>query len=138
MSRALVVSLIVHLVVLAVVVRWLHRDEEHEVELVDIEVAPPPPIAEALPEEVARQIEQAAAERASAAAGSEPAPKEPGEGATVIDAGIDAPPDAPPDAALVANKHVDAGSDAIQVASADAMPADAGGETVAAAGSGSG
>jgi len=143
LSRALVVSLIVHLVVLAVVVRWLHRDEEHEVELVDIEVAPAPPVAEALPEEVAKQIEQAEAERASAAAGSEPAPKEPGdEGASAIDAGVDAPPDAPPDAArpdaaLVAKQHVDAGRDAAQVASADAMPADAGAETVAGSGSGS-
>jgi hypothetical protein len=129
---------IAHVVMLMAVIHWLHRDEEHEVELVDIEVAPAPPVVEALPEEVARQIEQAKEDHATEpAAGSEPLPKEPGEGEAVIDAGVDAPVDAPPpDAALVAKKkHADAGIDAVQVAEADAG-ADA--EAIAAAGSGSG
>jgi len=145
LSRAVVVSLLAHLVLLVVVVKWLHRDEQHEVELVDIEVAPPPPVAEALPAEVARQLEQAAEDKAkeaaAAAAASEPEQKEPGEGA-VIDAGVDAPPDAaidaaPPDAALVAKKkHADAGVDAEQVAVVSDAGRDAG-EAVATATAGS-
>ena len=145
LSRAFVVSLLAHLVLLVVVVKWLNRDPEHEVELVDIEVAPAPPIAEALPEEVAKQVEQAAedkAKEAAAAAATEPAQKETGEG-VAIDAGVDAPPDAAidaapaPDAALVAKKHADAGTDATQVASAADAGAIADAESIAAAGSGS-
>ena len=144
LSRAVVVSLLAHLVLLVVVVKWLHRDEQHDVELVDIEVAPPPPVAEALPAEVARQIEQAAEDKAkeaaAAAAASAPEQKEPGEGAENA-AGVDAPPDAapdaaPPDAALVAKKkRADAGVDAEQGAVVSDAGMDA--EAVATAGSGS-
>jgi hypothetical protein len=152
---ALYISLVLHVALVAAAMHWLNPSEEHEVELVDIEVAPPPPIAEALPAEVARQIEQAeedhAAEEAAAAAAADKAQQnEPGIGAA--DAGVDAPADA----ALVA--QVDAGAkdaatqvaladagardlaiaDAgVQVAIADANPPDAN-EQVAASGSGAG
>ena len=123
---ALYISLVLHIALVAAAVHWLNLSDEHEVELVDIEVAPPPPIAEALPAEVAKQIAQAeedhAAEEAAAAA-DKPQPSEPGVGAA--DAGIDAPIDAPVDAALVA--HVDAGAKdaATEVAMADAGAKDA-------------
>ena len=152
---ALYISLVLHVALVAAAMHWLNPSEEHEVELVDIEVAPPPPIAEALPAEVARQIEQAkedhAADEAAAAAADKPQPNEPGLGAE--DAGVDAPPDA----ALVAHADagakdaatqvavVDAGVDAAQVAIADAGASDAAqvaladaNEQVAAAGSGAG
>ncbi|HEX7703924.1 MAG TPA: hypothetical protein VF403_24450 [Kofleriaceae bacterium] len=134
---ALYISLVLHVALVAVAMHWLNPSEEHEVELVDIEVAPPPPIAEALPAEVARQIEQAeedhAAEEAAAAAAADKAqPNEPGLGAA--DAGVDAPIDAPPDAALVA--HADAGAldAATQVAIADAGARDAAQVAIADAG----
>jgi hypothetical protein len=124
--RALVVSAFLHLVVVAV--WWFaHRPKEPEKEYVDIEMAPAPPKAEALPEEVAKPQE------ASSAATTPPSGPEPGatahdEGGP-IDAGVDAPIDAAPkkkkrpDAAepMVAGLD-DAGveDDAMEVAIADA------------------
>ncbi|MEO8846869.1 MAG: hypothetical protein ABI591_07450 [Kofleriaceae bacterium] len=164
---ALYISIVLHVALVAAAMHWLNRTEEHEVALVDIEVAPPPPIAEALPAEVARQIAQAeedhAAEEAAASAAADKAlANEPGPGP--VDAGVDAPIDAPPDAALVAQADAgatqlapdaatqvavaDAGAtDATQVALADAAIADAevqvalapdANERVAASGSGAG
>ncbi len=107
LARAVAVSAALHLVV--AVAWWLTvRPSEHtEVELVDIEVAPPPPKAEALPAEVAKPPEQVAAQQAAAAAANEPA--EPAEDQLApVDAGVDAPLDAPPRK----KKHGDAGVDA--------------------------
>ncbi|MEO8548638.1 MAG: hypothetical protein ABI678_01645 [Kofleriaceae bacterium] len=136
LSRAFVVSLVLHLVVLGVVTQWLSRDT-HEVELVDIELAPPPPVVEALPPEVAQQIAAAEAQHA-AAAGSEPAPPTPGEGEGPIDAGVDAPPDAAPARDAGAKHAKDAGVDAEEMLMTKLL-ADAGdGSGSLGAGSGSG
>jgi len=139
LSRAFVVSIALHVLLLAAVIQWLSRDA-HEVELVDIELAPPPPIVEALPQEVAQQI-AAAEEQHATAAGSEPAPPLPAEpGAGAIDAGVDAPPDAPADAARVAKHPKDAGVDAemvAELAGSDGSAGSAGSGSGDAAGSGS-
>ncbi|HEY5921685.1 MAG TPA: hypothetical protein VIV11_08435 [Kofleriaceae bacterium] len=75
---------------------WLvaKPSDESEVQLVDIEVAPPPPKAEALPAEIAKPPEQSAAATA-AAADDEPDVLDELAG---VDAGVDAPIDAPVDA----------------------------------------
>jgi len=111
LARAVAVSFVLHAIV-AGMWWWLATPEEkHEVELVDIEVAPPPPKAEALPEEVARLPE---APTPAQAAATEPSPAEEEHEAT-IDAGIDAPIDAPK------KKRKDAATDAepMLVAEAD-------------------
>ncbi len=154
LSRGLAIAVVAHALMVAASVHWLNQNDKHEVELVDIEMAPPPPVAEALPEEVARQAEQTKAELAAAAATKdEPTtPTEKGEG--VVDAGVDAAPDAAPDAARErdATPRADAGlpdaspPDAVplEVAIADAGVADAGvadagaATQIAAAGTGSG
>src|SRR5512144_546448 len=87
LRRALVTSLVVHVVTAALA--WWTVVPAHvaQTELVDIEVAPPPPRPEALPPEVARPPEQDHAGREPA--DPEPAstaPTQPGEGP--IDAGI--------------------------------------------------
>jgi len=131
LSRAVLVSAVLH-VALAVVTWWLVKPEAPAPELVDIELAPPPPKAEALPEEVAKPP----ADTPPAAAGA----NEPGghedeheEGAPVdagVDAPLDAPLDAPVDAAIDAPRKkrtpdaaelavADAGIDAPQVAQID-------------------
>src|SRR3569623_1359048 len=56
LSRAVLVSAVLH-VVLAALCWWIVKPEAPEPELVDIELAPPPPKAEALPEEVAKPPE---------------------------------------------------------------------------------
>jgi hypothetical protein len=116
---ALIISLVLHVAGVTAAVHWLTRDDAHEVELVDIEMAPEPPKAEALPAEVARQIEQAKEDHAAEEAAAEgKGADDHGEG-LALDAGVDAPPiDAPLDASLVA--VVDAHRDAAQVAIADA------------------
>jgi hypothetical protein len=97
--RAVAVSVVLHVVV--AVAWWLiaKPSEQSEVQLVDIEVAPAAPKAEALPAEVAKRAEEVAA----AAAAEQPG-EETHEDVIVIDAGVDAPIDAPrkkkrPDAA---------------------------------------
>ncbi|HEY5950485.1 MAG TPA: hypothetical protein VIV40_33570 [Kofleriaceae bacterium] len=102
--------------------------DDREVELVDIELAPPPPKAEALPAEIAKRAEQEAA--AAAAAASEQ--NEDHEELALIDAGVDAPPDAPDDAPRKKKKRPDAGIDAeLMVAEADDAGVGDGGEQVA-------
>ncbi|HEX7839040.1 MAG TPA: hypothetical protein VF469_16290, partial [Kofleriaceae bacterium] len=100
-----------------------------DTELVDIELAPPPPLPEALPPEVAKPPERDLAHSGEPAPEPEStAPSEPGEGA--IDAGVDAAIDARPDAAPDAAKPdaaidarpdaaIDAGPDAMLVAGGD-------------------
>ena len=102
LRRALVASAIVHLMIVGGG-SWLSRDHEtHEVELVDIEVAPEAPKAEALPEEIVRAQEKELADSHADEPAS--APPMPGEGiaedAGVPDATIDAAPDATPDASI--------------------------------------
>lgn len=140
LSRGLAIAVIAHALMVAALVHWLHRDDKHEVELVNIEMAPPPPVAEALPEEIARQAEQAEQEQAALAAATAKddlatLPNEKGEG--VVDAGVDAAPK--PDA-LVKPDAVPLDAMPLEVAIADAgvVAADAGDPTLIAAGSGSG
>src|SRR5262245_35625435 len=94
LARAVAVSFILHVATAAM---WyaLSKKGEREVELVDIEVAPAPPKAEALPAETAKRPEQTAA----ASSGTENQPDEPNEDEqATVDAGIDAAVDAPGDA----------------------------------------
>jgi len=140
LRRALVVSVIVHAVGIAVG-RWaLTPTETHEVSLVDIEVAPEAPKAEALPAEIEKKPEVVAA--ATEQKQEEPPPEPVGE---AVDAGVDAAPDArrKPDAAVDAAQpmiaEIDAaGEDAAAVAEVDAGVADDAAAQVAMAGSGSG
>ena len=107
LARAVAVSAVLHVVV--AVAWWLMvRPSDHtEVALVDIEMAPPPPKAEALPAEVAKPPEQVAAQQAAAAANEPQGPSE--DEMALVDAGVDA---APIDAVPKKKKHGDAGVDA--------------------------
>jgi hypothetical protein len=97
LRRTLATSLALHAMA-AIVAGWtIGPAHVTSPELVDIEVAPPPPLPEALPPEVA---------------------KPPGEG--VLDAGVDAAPDAARDAAIDARP--DAAIDARPDAAIDAAP----------------
>ena len=94
-------------------------------ELVDIEIAPPAPLPEALPPEVARQRQPDLAQQAPAPDPESTAPTEPGE--AMADAGADAAVDARPDAAVDARPDaaIDARVDAAIDASIDAGVPDA-------------
>jgi len=106
LARALAVSLVLHVVV--AVAWWLIHKPEREIELVDIDVAPAAPKAEALPAETAKLPEQTAA----AATAGTTEPNEPDEDElAAVDAGVDAPIDAPLDAPRK-KKKPDAGIDA--------------------------
>lgn len=115
-------STLAHAAVLLVGWWLLGPSERKQVEVVDIEVAPPPPPAEALPAEIAKRPEQVAREEADEV----PAPPEPGE-APAVDAGIDAAIDAAP---VAVDAGIDAGIDAGSDAAGGALVAlaDAGGE----------
>lgn len=118
LTRAVLVSAFLHVVV--AVIWWQLRkpDDETPKTTVDIELAPPPPKVEALPEEVAKAPQSAPA--AQQTGGTEEAPPEE-DVLAAIDAGVDAPVDAAidapakkrkrPDAALVAEGLDDAGID---------------------------
>ena len=145
LSRGLAIAVIAHALMVAALVHWLHRDDKHEVELVNIEMAPPPPVAEALPEEIARQAEQAEQEQAALAAATAKddlatLPNEKGEGvvdAGVVDAGVDAAPK--PDARVKPDAvPLDAMPLEVAIADAGVVAADAGDPTQIAAGSGAG
>jgi len=134
LTRAVLVSTFLHVIV--AVVWWQLRapDDDTTRTTVDIELAPPPPKVEALPEEVAKAPQSAPA--AQQTGGTENEPEDDGLGP--IDAGVDAPVDAPidappkkrkrPDAALVADGTDDAGTDAenTQVLAVDPGLIDAG------------
>lgn len=108
LARAVAVSIALHLVVATA--WWLvaQPSDDRDIELVDIELAPPPPPVEALPAEVAKPPEAAMAAAAAAAA----EPEGPGEDEMALtDAGVDAPIDAPSDAPRKKRKP-DAGVDA--------------------------
>jgi hypothetical protein len=115
--RALVMSALLHAITAAVAWWTIVPAHVAGTELVDIELAPPPPAPEALPAEVAKPPAEDHA--ATAPTESEPAstaPPQPGDQA--IDAGVDAIVDARPDASVDARP--DATPDARRDAAADA------------------
>jgi len=146
LRRALLVSVALHLATAALAGWLIVPAHTTTAELVDIEIAPPAPLPEALPPEVARPPERDLAHRDEAEPDpASTAPKEPEEG--TVDAGVDARPDAAIDAAIDARPDarpdaapdapIDAGvPDAMTVASADldAATGDAGPEVAAADG----
>lgn len=116
LSRAVLVSALLH-VVLAVGLWFVAKPATPATEVVDIELAPPPPKAEALPEEVAKPP---ATDRGAGAQPTEPddhASHEPGshEEAAPVDAAVDAPADAAVDAPVdaVRKRRPDAALDAV-------------------------
>jgi hypothetical protein len=133
LARAVVVSAVVHALAVLVLHVTLSPGEEHQVDVVDIEIAPPPPKAEALPAE--RATPPSGARETDTAAVKPPEPTKPVEG--LVDAGVDAAPKKASDAAVDAgvDAGIDAGIDAGVDAGVDA-PADA--EAVAQSGSGTG
>jgi hypothetical protein len=141
LARALAVSAIVHAVVAIPLVLAHHSDDDpHEPEIVDIELAPPPPPVEALPAEVAKPPEPSE-QVAEAAVATKSVDTE----AIAVDAGIDA---APKRIAKLADAGIDAGnglfaesSDGSNDAGVIALAEGSGsgsGDGSAAAGSGSG
>jgi len=128
LARGLVVSAVVHALVGGGLAVAMHARSAADRELVDIELAPPPPAVEALPAELA------------AAHRDEPAANEPEPAATAphhddegggMDAGVDAGRDARADAAHDAgvDAPADAMVDAAIDAAIDAAPDDDGGVT---------
>jgi len=95
LRRGIAISLVLHAAAVAVLLWRVTPEEERrsEHELVDIEVAPAAPQAEALPAETAKAAE--AADDDVAASTPMQVPEE--EGEAVADAGVDAPPDAAAD-----------------------------------------
>lgn len=131
LARALVVSAVLHGAVVATG-RWALAPIA-EVTVVDIELAPPPPKAERLPEERARKAEpDRAPDKLPASVPAKPPPVRDEPAAVVADAGVDAPIDAPrprpkkkrrPDAGLDASEPDDAGP--LDAGALDAGPLDA-------------
>ena len=129
LRRGLMVSLLLHLVLGTLAVFVFKPPHHVDTELVDIEVAPLPPKAEALPAEVAKPPDQPPAAGSDDVAAASTTPPPPAE-TLAIDAGVDAPPDAapdappdaPPDAKPDARPKPDASMDAAEpmVASVDA------------------
>lgn len=91
--RAVVMSALLHAVIVAVWYVAVHKSKEREVQLVDIEVAPPPPKAEALTAEVARPPEASSAAAPASAATEVPEQGTEPTDVALVDAGV---PDAPP------------------------------------------
>ena len=114
LRRPLGLSLALHAV--AAILAWtIGPAQVLDPELVDIEVAPPPPRPEALPAEVAKPPDQGlTGHEPEAPDPAHPLPDQPGWG--MIDAGSDAAPDARPDA------PIDARPDARPDAPIDARP----------------
>jgi len=98
LSRALTVSFALHALAAVIGYGVVHPSKQANVELVDIEIAPPPPPVEALPAETQRPPESAP-QSASTLPGEQPGEDDgPAEQPVIADAGVDAPPDAPTDA----------------------------------------
>jgi hypothetical protein len=142
LSRALTVSLALHLV--AALVGWVavRKSDTPKTTTVDIEIAPPPPMVEALPEEVAKPPESAPAATQDNAATTPEAPAH-DENIALHDAGVDAPVDAPTDAPLDAGRkkpRPDAAPDAgvPMVAEVDILDAGVGGDAEVTMGSAGG
>lgn len=98
LSRALIVSLALHLVAASVWWLTVRESDTPKTTTVDIEIAPPPPKVEALPEEVAKPPESAPEATQDNAATTPQAPAHDEDALALHDAGVDAPPDAPLDA----------------------------------------
>jgi hypothetical protein len=130
LTRALVVSAVAHVLAVVAVYVASGRGEERRTEIVDIELAPPPRKAEALPAEHARERKEAAA----AAQEPAPPPEPPKPVESLVDAGIpDAPNKPRPDAARDAG--IDAAVDVAVDASIDAaVDVDAGAVEMVASG----
>jgi hypothetical protein len=125
---------------IALLLGWLLYEPKRRDALVDIEIAPPPPPVEALPEETARRPEERPEEPSEEPDPAATSPPEPERGDVAIDAGVDAPidaptidaappdaaprPDAAPDAApLIAD--IDAGLDPVATLDDAGAPDDA-------------
>ncbi len=132
--RGLAVSVLLHILLGAAAAVLVKPTDRVETELVDIEVAPLPPIAEALPAEVARPPDQTPPPGTDQIDPASTAPTPPPE-AFAIDAGVDSPPDAPVDAAPKRRRDAAVDAEEAMVASADAMAPDVAGEIDAGAGS---
>lgn len=91
LARAVVVSAFLHAVIVVVWYVAHHKTTQREVQLVDIELAPPPPKAEALTAEVAKPLPQSSSTPPMQTPEEAP-PVEEGRG-PMVDAGV---PDAPP------------------------------------------
>lgn len=133
LSRALIVSLALHLV--AALVWWVtvRESDTPKTTTVDIEIAPPPPKVEALPEEVAKPPESAPEATQDNAATTPHAPEHDEDALALHDAGVDALPDAAPDAAIDAGAkkpRPDAAPDASEpmVADVDILDGGLGGD----------
>jgi hypothetical protein len=125
-QRAVLVSLVLHALFGSFMSFVQPSRAKPDAELVDIEMAPIAPKAEALPAEVARAPEDLAGARDETdpanAASTIPAPPEDDTSGFATDAGVDAPPDAPVDAPPDAPLDP-ASTDALLVdASPDATP----------------
>lgn len=151
LRRALVASVVLHALA-AVVVSALGPSRSASSELVDIEIAPPVPLPEALPPEVARPPAPPARERPDEPEPASTAPHEAEPAGATIDAGVDAAIDARPDAArpdaarpdaardagldapldAPGDADLDAGSPEVAAREEDAAPGDAGAEVTTA------
>jgi hypothetical protein len=134
LTRALVVSTVLHALAVVALVIGYHPAKQRETEVVDIELAPAPPKAEALPEE----IENAKGVVGQIAAAEIPK-DEPNETSDVpIDAGVDAPPKKKPVDAQEVIAEADAGEAdaAVEVAAVETGSGSA--ETGSGSGAGSG
>jgi hypothetical protein len=130
LTRAVSVSVVLHVFVALVWWVTVRPDEHREVEVVDIEMAPAPPKAEALPEEVAKPPESAPEAPQENTATTAPDEHD-DEALALHDAGVDAPPDAAEiDAGVKKKPRPDAGIDA-GIDAAAPMVAEAGDAGVA-------
>lgn len=134
--RAIAISVVLHAVIVVTAWQGCDPEKKQQQDVVDIELAPPPPPVETLPEEVARRPTE---DLASAKPETDKATTIPDPDGLAVDAGVDAPPDAPidarpdapidakPDAKPDATPPVDAEPVVAQVETdAEAVPDDAG------------
>src|SRR4051794_27603386 len=93
LARALAVSAVMHLAVVIVLAVVTRPEPASEVTVVDIEIAPAPPKAEALAPEIAKPVVDPAggSEEPTPASAAQPTNQEP---SVMVDAGIDAAVDA--------------------------------------------
>jgi len=106
------VSVALHLVIAMVWWLTVRPEEKRETVTVDIEMAPEPPKAEALPAEVAKPPESAPEAPQESTATTPPEEAHDDEALALHDAGVDAAPDAAVDAGVKKKPRPDAGIDA--------------------------
>ena len=107
LRRAVVLSVALHVLLVGIGTLVFDGNTPARTELVDIEVAPPPPEVEALPPEVARKLDEAMAAVAAAneALTSPATPPPSSDDGYAVDAGV---PDAPPPDAAPIDAPIDA------------------------------